>query len=619
MRITQTARISAKKLKSYRLKTVFLVVPIAVLLACGVFLTSLTQNVQSATEQSIFGTIEDQSKMISLEKQSALNTGGGRFRLISEDNLYTESDLETVKAITGVANASLLTSVPLGEITTTNLIGETPITFGQVTSIPSGMAASYTDDSFTYTPGGEVPIVISANQLVDRTEDWQGKDEITTTLSRPQVRSGSAGRVEVGGATSFGPNKATQLSFNKQELIGKTFTARYGELSKEQTFTVNPTSEGITFKKRTADELAKLETSRKESLSKYWDYAKLSAPLEVTFKVVGVLEGDNQAGTNYIPESAASYLMQRLIDKQLAARNAAAIPLADLNQTYMGTTYDGVQLGQGASFGGRPIRVSGSAAAGGPRGGAIALATGADETSTSYLVPGLIIETKRETAEAGNPFSSGDVVGVLSNSKIYDTAARTSATMLVQVTSVQDRTSVVTALNSKGYTYQDAVKLGVLGDLKGRLQLATSIFTVLFIVVVGVVLALSLSRFISESRREIAVFRALGARSGQIRQLVLGQSLIASLAAGVAGISLGLASIVVISPLLSSWFNGVVNSTLRETYPTVREVQSGVFRLIDWQSIGLYAGILLLVTLVVSVAMSAVASNVKPAEALKQA
>ncbi len=618
MRISQTARISAKKLRSYKLKTVFLVVPIAVLLACGVFLTSLTQNIQSATEQSVFGTIEDQSRMITLEKQSSTNAGGGRFRLISEDSLYTETDLETVKAVAGVSNASLLNAVPLGEIATTNLIGETPITFGQITSIPSGMAASYTEGDFSYTPGGVVPIVISASQLVDRSEDWQGKDEITTTLSRPG--RGSGGAIEVGGATSFGPNKSTQLTFNKQELIGKTFTARYGELSKEQSFTVNPTSEGITFKKRTADELAKLETTRKESLSKYWDYSKLAAPLEVTFKVVGILEGDNQAGTNYIPESAASDLMQRLIDKQLTARNSEAIPVADLNQTYMGTTYDGVQLGQGASFGGRPLRVSSSAVAGGgPRGGAISFGGGANEASTSYVVPGLIIETKRETAEAGNPFSSGDVVGVLANSKIYDTAARTSATMLVQVGSVQDRSTVVTSLNAKGYAYQDAVKLGVLGDLKGRLQLATSIFTILFIVVVGVVLALSLSRFISESRREIAVFRALGARSGQIRQLVLGQSLIASLVAGVAGIGLGLASIVVVSPLLSRWFNGVINSTLRETYPTVREVQSGIFRIIDWQSIGLYVGILFIVTMVVSVAMSAVAANVKPAEALKQA
>jgi ABC-type antimicrobial peptide transport system permease subunit len=609
MNVSQVLHVSQKKLRSYKTKSLFLIVPVALLLMGGIILNSLVANVQSATEKSIFGTIEEQGKLIEIQKASS-QTGSGRFQrgITTSQDEFQESDIQKVEAVSGVDSADLLNTVPLGRVTTTTLVDGHTVTLPGVAGLATNLAGQYTDQDFSYTEGATIPIILSTNVITEQSEDWGGQDSISIAFGR---RGQGGGAVTTEGPGTIGPVKTQSLAVTKDQLMGKTFTATIGGFDPVQDFTTTPSDSGVIFTKKSDAEIAAAEQARRDVISPYWDYDKLSADQTYTFKVAGVIDDGTSNGV-YIPQTAARALMKNEITNQLSARTSTDIPVSTLNNTFTGTTYDGLTLSAPFSFGGRTFRFGGGQ--GGGRGGAVQN----DTATTSYAIPGLVIQTERSTSDSNNPFDQGTVQGLYTDATVYDTAARSSTNMLVKVKSVDDRASVIAALNDAGYSYRDTQKLGVLTNLKNKLQLFTRVFTIAFIGLVALIFALALSRFISESRREIAIFRVIGATKIQIQQLVLGQAFIAALVSGVAGIGLGLLAVLVLAAPIHSWFSNLVAQSLGANYPKVTVVGTDVFRSIGWTGVGLYAGLLLLCTVVVGIVMSTVAARVSPAEGVRE-
>ncbi|MCA9246161.1 MAG: ABC transporter permease [Planctomycetales bacterium] len=115
----------------------------------------------------------------------------------------------------------------------------------------------------------------------------------------------------------------------------------------------------------------------------------------------------------------------------------------------------------------------------------------------------------------------------------------------------------------------------------GPVQLILLILSMLIVVVAGIGIMVSIYNTMSERGHEIAVMRALGAGRGTVMAIVLFESILLSLAGGLAGVLLGHAMIGLASPY-------VVNQT---------GVTLHMFQF-DWKELALIPGLVALATLV---------------------
>jgi len=374
---------------------------------------------------------------------------------------------------------------------------------------------------------------------------------------------------------------------------------------------------GITFTQKTADEIATELAAQQAAISPYWDYTKISAPLTYTFKVVGVLE-EQGSRSSYIPQSFATQLMHDYIQNQLDARTTTDIATTDLGSTYMGVEYDGVQLNsdtnQLAAMGinvRRLMRPSGTGRPG-------ETASTADTSSTpSYNIPGLILTTERSTGNFRGFGGGGTVTGISTDPDVYTKAAVTSSTILLKVDSVFNRSSVVDALNKAGYAYQDLSKTKVIEELKSTLNWVSGILLVAFITLSVIIVVFTMGKFVSESRKEIGIFRAIGVTRNGIKLLFISQALLYALVGYAIGLAVGLATTVGVSGPAYSWFDSLIGKTIAQSFNVVTPVNSSVFTTINWQAIGIYSGILLAVTLIVSFIPASRAAAISPVEAIR--
>jgi hypothetical protein len=77
MRVTSILQINFGKLRQHKLKAMFLILPVSILMVLTVVVSSQVQNFQKASEQSIFGTIETQATLLNLVKTVTFTQPGG--------------------------------------------------------------------------------------------------------------------------------------------------------------------------------------------------------------------------------------------------------------------------------------------------------------------------------------------------------------------------------------------------------------------------------------------------------------------------------------------------------------------------------------------------------------
>ncbi len=613
--------LNLKKLRKYKLKVLLLVVPIMILVALTVLIPSEVQNITNAINQSFFGTVAQQSTLIQLSKTPENNNfqqSGGGFTtgsFSSSNNTFTESDLSTIQSIPNVTAAAISSTVPVSNAKTTNLITKKTVTINSLTGIDSELAGIYTTQNFGYSSDQPIPIILNANTLNETYEDWGGKDSVTIDITRGASNAQSA--------LSESPIKTRAIDYNKDNLIGKEFTMSVGGLDPIQDYTQSFSSGGITFTKRTKDDIKTESESRKSDISTYWNYSKISTPLTYKFIVVGVINEEGNF-TSYIPESAAQKIMKDYIQNQLDARNSTEIDTADLNSKFVGLTYNGTEL-QSSSFNvggrlGRAIRVEG-----GLRG---TTNTVFDQESlssgSSYNIPGLIIQTEANTSSSNtsskgfNPFANNaTVVGEYKDSNVYSTSPKSGTTVLIKINDITNRTQVVADLNVKGFAYQDATNTSIFTDLQNSLKTVSIVLAVSFIVLSVLIIIFNMGKFVSESTKEIGILRAIGAKRSSIRNIFLLQAILYSVIAYVIGAFVGLILLFLAVAPLSNWFNNTIGNTLKQTYNVVQMPDSSVFGGIDWQSFAIYSIVFLVIVIIVSLIPAIRASRISPVKAIK--
>ncbi len=617
MNIIYLNKINLKKLKEQKGKALFLIIPIFILLVLTVIISSQVKNFQDAANQSIFGTIAEQSTLLQVQKATtttpntqsggpSFNGAGGQssFQQLNFESNFSETDLASVENLEHVVSASLNSSVPITNISSSDLFENTTYKISSLSELDSISASLYIEESFEYVEGEPIPIILNANTFTSSYEDWAGKTQIDVDFSalRRQMQSGE--RVDPSTIESSSPVKTEAINYSKEDLIGKTFTIEFGGLDTIQDYKITQNGETRSFVKLSDSELQALIDSRKSEISAYWNYDKIAAPQTYTFIVVGVIDSNNSGSnfnqTTYVPAAFANNVMKNYIQNQLDAKTSD--PSTDLlDKTYLGLSFDGSEFSSttGTGF---------SRSIGSGRGPGF----GFQETTTttsSYNIPGLVIKTSSD----GN----NTVEGVYTDANAYQNSIKHSSYITLKIDSVDNRSSVVAALNKAGYALQDANNQEVINTIQNTIQTVSTGFTVGFILIIIAVIIFAMLKFVADSRKEIGIFRAIGMKKIDVIKLFTSQALMYTFFAYLLGVSVGIILNILSESLIANWFSSLIGDTIKKTYNVVQITDAGIFARVDLNSLAIYSLVLLLITLLVSLIPAIKASNISPVEAIK--
>jgi len=609
MKLKDILLINIKKLKTKTKKALFLIIPIFVLITLSVILSSQIANIQTAMTNSVFGTIAQKFTLIEVQTETTEFDPSKAFNATSsvEDNRFSVLDETTIATIEGVESVSLQTTLPVKNAKTTDLFTDKTVSFNSLSTLDTTAAAIYTTADFTYTEGEAIPVILNASALTYSYEDWGDKTEITMDTS--SIIRGQGGMAQ---RLSF--LKTEAITYDKENLIGTTFTMSVGGLDTIQDYTMDRSSGTMVIKKLTDEEMATKVEERKTAISTYWNYDQVSTPITYTFVVVGIVD-DNAANTTYVPENFGDTLVKDYVAHEISSRNGTEIPTTVLNSTFTGVTYDGVEvktssngmIGQMARRFESSSSTSGSTNIPHERPTEGGLGFGGEFGSTGYYIPGLVIQVD----------SSNNVTGAVSDSNVYATSTKYGDYLDVVIDNVVNRTAIIEAINDAGYAYQDTDDVAVFDKLQSTLNTVSSVFMISFIVLVSALVAFTMSKFISESIREIGIFRAIGMRKNSVLAMFISQSLLYVLIGYAAGIGLGIALNFVTGYFVSGWFNTFLTETVAKTFNVVNTVEAGVFSGINIGSIGIYTALLIGISSIISIITSLSASKVSPVEAIK--
>jgi hypothetical protein len=300
--------------------------------------------------------------------------------------------------------------------------------------------------------------VISSSALSTTYEDWGGETTITIDMqdvreqmeaARTQMQAGTPPTFD--NLTSSSPLKTKALTYDKEDLLGKTFTISFGGFSDVATYEVSREGTTTSYVKLTDEERNELESERKEAISTYWDYDKLATPIQVEFVVVGIV--DSTSSSSYIPTEFANKIMNDLMANQIASRTTTELDTDLLGSTFTGVYYDGTEITTSL----RTSPQGGFSVGMGPNGrGGFMEQLNASSTD-SYSIPGLVIAISE---------SDSSVEGISSDTDILSTATKSGQNISIKIDSVDNRDSVIEAINDAGDSYQDMNDLKILDELE---------------------------------------------------------------------------------------------------------------------------------------------------------
>jgi len=587
MNIINTTFINNKKLKERTGKAMFLILPITILVTLSIIISSQTLNFKNAVDESVFGTIDEQARLIELSKPEIVYTPGMPRSEMSADTQLTEADLSVIKSIDNVQNAVLNSSIPISNLQTNDLFNDTTIQLQSLTGLDSQTAALYTEEKFEYIENEPIPIILNASSFITKYQDWNGKTEFTLNFREMRDRGADI--------TTLTPVKTKAINYEKSDLIGNEFTIQIGGLDEIANFTNQRESGVITMKLLSDEEIQTLKQERTDTLSLYWDVQKLNTPITKTFRVVGIIEDTTNTAT-YVPNEFNSIIMNEYISVQQNARTATDIPVNLLDDTFTGLTYDGYDLVNGNS-------------ANRPGTGGMGQFFGPNTQTESYKIPGLVIELSDD--------SSDTVKGIYTNTSVYEESIKYGDSISILVDSVYNREQVINDLNDLGYAYQDINNLSVFDTLQNTLTNITVTMTISFIVLITAVIILTMSKFVADSRKEIGIFRAIGVTQKGIVKLFVSQALLYSFVGYFFGVIFGYLLNLLSAGFMKSWFDRLIGGTLEESYGVIVKADPTIFTGIDVHSIVIFTVLLFLVTLFISLIPALKASSISPVEAIK--
>jgi ABC-type antimicrobial peptide transport system permease subunit len=588
MKIVSTVSINYKKLRFRTGKAVFLILPISFLVAIGLIISSQVNNLEVAMDKYIFNELEEENTIIQLEFERE-EFGAGGFRGDTQTN-FNESDLEIIKMVDHVEAATINYQIPLSSAVSNDLFADKQVSLNRLTSLDPGLVGIYTDKDFEYNVDEPIPIILNANAFVENYEDWGEEDTLTVNF-RELRESGGDPRQST-------PIKSRAIEYDKDALLGSTFTITFGGIDSADTFSTQSDAGVITFTKLSQEEISESEEDILNNIGMYWNTEDLAEGVTYTFEIVGII-ADSENNNIYVPEGFGNDLINNLMSLQQASRNGAEIPTDSFGSLFTGLYYDGTELSTqlgGAGFGGGR----------GPTGG---FGREAQETQTSsYEIAGLILETDS---------SGSEVLGEYTETDILNDSIKTGDTISIKIDDILNRSSVVNDINDAGYALIDTNDLSSLETVQSNLDKISTWVVISFIGLSGLVIILTMSKFVSESTKEIGVFRAVGFTKNNILAIFMSQAVLYTAVGFVVGLFIGLIGNFVVAGFTSAWFETFAESALESSVNVIDSIDNSIFTSVDMNSLLVLTVILFTIAIVVSYIPALKASKVSPVEAIK--
>lgn len=653
IKLSNAQRLGFKKILFNKGKSLFVVIPIAIMFGIIVFASSVAANLIIIAHNNIFSPIQSQNEVIELNKSSSQSFRDALSG--TSDTGYTTTDNAIISQISNVDSVNLISTLPIQNIKSTDLFDGKAVTISSLAGLDANYASLYTDKNFSYTDNSLIPIILNANDFSYSYEDWSDNNEINIDFTK------AADPSQIDSLSSQSPIKSKAIQYNRADLIGKKITITFGGLSSIADIKQESTSTGIKYTKKTQTEIDLDSAARKTAISKYWDYSKISTPLTYNFVVVGISEGSDKTKA-FIPTTFATKLMSDYVNNELAARNSTTMASSEYNSTYIGLVYDGVTLQNDTNstiFAGirnqvnnqvtdqfnkinteinnqnsiinsnnSQIRKYNTSINQQPAPGdhinftrptfrafssisnlsTSSISISYPGTATTYTIPGLIYEKNRTTNEITGEYKKFDLTQVL---------PLPSNTILIKINNTTNREQVVTDLNSKGYNYQDYSQYKQYQQLESYLGVILEIGSIVFIVITGLLILINMAKFVSESRREIGIFRAIGATKGDIRLIVTIQTILYILLSILIGAIIGIVINFSLSSVLATSAQQLITSAMGSSVVLSHIISASDFFGLNYQLILIYTLGLIAITLIVSLIPSNQAAKISPVEAIR--
>jgi ABC-type antimicrobial peptide transport system permease subunit len=622
--------IAYKKVGSYKLKSLLVIIPILLLISGIILTTTEVNSIIKNVESTVISSVDNQNKIIELTKASGQNQprgfGGGQ----PQDNTYSQTDIDKIKAIDGVDTVTLVDSLPIRPVNITNFEGVSKVNIQALSSLDPQLASIYTTDSFTYTEGQPIPIILSSNDLKETYEEWPDGKTSIDIVRQPRGQQ-NQDQTPPPNPANQNPIKTRAIKYDKNDILGKTITLNIGGFDDIVDYKQTRTQTGTTITKLTDQELTDKKTLRQTDITKYWNYDVISKPAQTQFKVVGITEGGDKTRT-YIPTNAVSKLLNLYTSNEKTARNQTSIDPTTYNQ-YQGLIYDGVTLKDDISVlsaaqikqvqdsidqqnnqvrdsQNTPQQTQGQNRDGGPggnRGLNVGQIRGFGNTS-GYFIPGLIYEQNPTTEAVNGQF-------VIPENQIF---AFDTQTLAVKIKDTNIRTNIIEKLNTAGYSYRDNSNVNQVKTLKKNLDFIMNNSVIVLSLLAAIFVMFALIKFVQDSRKEIGVFRALGMSKAGIFVQYLSQSLILTLFGVIFGIIIGVVIVYVTSNFMTSWFSSIVTNTLGQSIPISNTLTAQSFTQFDISKVLYYGGISIAVILLVSLIPAYLVSRISPITAIRE-
>lgn len=482
-------------------------------------------------------------------------------------------------------------------------IGNVPNATLMLSGTSAEYAKLYTSEPFVYTPGQPIPVLINPSSVGGSSYNWSGKN----TLEIDYANSKDA------------ESKQTYKQLVEGEkLIGKTFNVEFGRFPNWPEAFEEQTMNGFGPPK---SKLTKITDSDKEIITKrlneiygeYWDIAKLGQPISLEFKVVGILSGQSSSSA-LIPNQAVPSIWNQLYARQLNARTAKAIDKEVLaNDSGKIEVVDGY-IGDNAQF------------------GFISPTWQKDpsvsvwQTDISQIgIPALFVEPTKN-AKGQNEYQ------VFRATTLTEQNFRKNAA-IVKLKSADDRDAYISYLKDNGMQLFDNSPVAIIKSVRKGANIFVTWLTIILGTIVAFILLTTVSRFVADSRKEIGVWRAIGAKRIDITVLVLVRMTILLIFGIVAGVAIGYGVSALIARVIVSSVNSYTGSINVYSAPTggnfigaiVMSMLGGevpkleLIKLLspNWSLLLSRLGLLSLITLVVGLIPAARASRISPVTAIR--
>lgn len=561
--LKQIVKISQRKFSRNKKRSFLTIFPVIFLTMVIVFISSEADNILSLVTREFFQKIETYNTI--MELTSSYSPDG---------SYYTKADLEKIKALNHVVKTIMPKKPYVINATIEDLFSEKEIAIPEIAGLDNDFAQYYTEADFSYYPGKTIPIILNATSFQYEEMNWNGQDKIEVDQSKVNADL---------------PIKTKKIDYDKEKLIGKEVILSVGGFLPIPEYSVQQENMKMTYTKSSAEEKQKQEDTRRKEISKYWDYDKLSQPQKYRCVVVAILEGDF-SGRFYVPSAFINILNEQSIKYYQEARNNVEIPQIELLSFYYGWEYNGKSLQRG----GVSYYIESSSS---------------ESKEVSYEIPGLIVERTERTRGLPQEMKEVD----------FNTLETSGELILIQIDHFANRETVSKELNDQGYPYWDVNPEVMFLRLKRWVYRFLAALVGIFVFSSLTIILVIMGKFVDEARREIGIFRAIGATKGDIRHIYIGQATFYVTMGLIIGLVIGALIVAGISFQMNKWFNTLFNELHFLSLPFLITVKISYqdFLKINWLVVGGYSFVLIFFTLLTSFIPAGKAAKVSPVEAIK--